>query len=442
MRPDNKTVTMEEYPVPISIDAEYQILSDIIGGGDPELMYKATEVLTEESFANDSTRRVWTVIKEMHDAGEPVELTTVLGRIDGATYGRIIGYSAEYGHTAEAHLRALESLALRRRAYMFAFNIVQRASGEMAVDYLSEAPRQFSDIVDGTQRSKGPRKIGDVINSFADEIQEREAARKEGKTGRIPTSFTALDSNTGGGFGPGQLIILAARPSVGKTSVMLQMARAAASVCPTEVFSLEMTEYELVEKIFRSTGEITTEHLDRSMDWEAFNRVTAWCERMGLYLNTRARSLGDICSRIRADSHRGICKVAFIDYLGLINDGMPNTMPKAQRIGTVTRTLKELAQTCGIPIVLLCQLNRGSAEGNRPPQLYDLRDSGDIEQDADIVIMLQHLDEQEDRDNREPGENGEILRLWVRKNRHGRRDWRLYCTIGRNYNYFEQKGYC
>lgn len=102
MRPDNKTVTLDEYPVPVSIDAEYQVLSDIIGGGDSELMYKATELLTEESFANDSTRRAWAVIKEMHDAGEPVELTTVLGKIDNATYRRMIGYSAGYGHTAEA----------------------------------------------------------------------------------------------------------------------------------------------------------------------------------------------------------------------------------------------------------------------------------------------------------------------------------------------------
>ena len=160
-----------------------------------------------------------------------------------------------------------------------------------------------------------------------------------------------------------------------------------------------------------------------------------------LWIDEYARSIDDIEIRLAQAHNQGHADVAYIDYLGLINDGMPNTMPKAQRIGTVTRALKELARVCEIPIVLLCQLNRGSAEGNRPPQLYDLRDSGDIEQDADMVIMLQHLGENEERDNRQAGEYGEILRLWVRKNRHGRRDWYLFCGIDRFYNYFEQKGW-
>lgn len=442
MNQRNTTITVAEYTIPTSADAELQVLADIFLGGDPGVISMAMERLTDECFATETTRQAWHTIAAMYAAGEPVDASTVLGKIDQGTYVKIISVSsASCGRTAEVHISNLEALAMRRRAYLFAARILQRASSENSVDYLADAPRLLEEIVDGMRSGNGPRKLGDVINSLADQLQEQEQAQKEGRVFKIDTGFPALNENTGGGFGPGQLIVLAARPSVGKTSVMLQMARAAARVCQVEVFSLEMTERELAEKILCSTGEITTRNLDREMDWAAFERATAQCERMGLHLNTRARSLGDICARIRADSHRGICKVAYIDYLGLINDGMPNTMPKAQRIGTVTRALKELARVCEIPIVLLCQLNRGSAEGNRPPQLYDLRDSGDIEQDADMVIMLQHLGENEERDNRQAGEYGEILRLWVRKNRHGRRDWYLFCGIDRFYNYFEQKGW-
>jgi replicative DNA helicase len=149
------------------------------------------------------------------------------------------------------------------------------------------------------------------------------------------------------------------------------------------------------------------------VNWEKYEEAVAMAVHQNLRINDKAKSLDELCTKIMLDAQTGQCDVAFIDYLGLINhDDRRKTL--AQIIGDITKRLKNVAGECNIPVVLLAQLNRESAKENRSPQLTDLRDSGSIEQDADVVLMLERP-----RDEMGVVEDNKID-MWVRKNRGGK----------------------
>ena len=235
--------------------------------------------------------------------------------------------------------------------------------------------------------------------------------KAEGKVLRVPTGIQQLDYITYGGFNAGNLVILAARPSVGKTAIMLQMAKAAAFTGKNvNLFNLEMTNTELAQRLLFSTGHLAPLQVARGeVEWSSFELAASRFAGKPMYLNDSSRTLEEIRARIVMNVQAGKCDVAFIDYLGLIKKNS-NNKTMAQAIGEITNELKNLALSCKIPIVLLCQLNRVSASEKRPPEMHDLRDSGDIEQDADIILMLERPQEDE---------SGRAVNVWVRKNRQG-----------------------
>ena len=183
-----------------------------------------------------------------------------------------------------------------------------------------------------------------------------------------------------------------------------------------------MTDEELVQRLIVGTGLVSTlELVSGNVDWQNYERAAQMAISKNLIINDRAKSLDEICTNITLAVQRGKCKIAFIDYLGLIRHS-DRSKTQAQIIGDITHRLKGVAMECRIPIVLLCQLNRESAKENRSPVLTDLRDSGEIEQDADVVLMLERPRDDmgttiEDR-----------IDMWVRKNRTGK------CTFDEAYH--------
>ena len=260
---------------------------------------------------------------------------------------------------------------------------------------------------------KGTQHISEVLQEVGEQIETLQRDRESGKMLRIPTGFPTLDYLFYGGYNKGNLVILAARPSVGKTAVMLQMAKTAAKYGKAvNVFSLEMTNPELVQRFLASeSSAMNPWGMARGeIEWNAFEAVAGRLVSKPIFLNDSARTIEDISQRIKMNAMSGKCDIAFIDYLGLIkmNSKGGNL---SQAIAEVTKDLKALAKECGIPVVLLCQLNRASASEKRPPEMYDLRDSGGIEQDADIVLMLEKASEEEE---------AREVNIWVRKNRQGK----------------------
>lgn len=413
-------VAIEEFPIPESSDLERQLISDVVAN--PETMPDVLLMVTPEVFSGEERRKIWNRIIDMFNAGEDIDLVSVYAKVGRAYSQEVMSSKTEPGTPMSviSHAKLLCDAAARRRAYFSAIELLKSSTtpGNTEEDMLAETQR-VTDAVRGTYwAANGQALIEDVVNLIADEAQEQERLAREGKSLRVTTGFKNLDWLTYRGFGPGNLVILAARPSVGKTAVMLQMARAAAEAgTPVQIFSLEMTKQELGKRMLFSSGLVSPAQLaSGQVDWGNFERAAAMISSLPIEINDSSRDCSDIVSRILISRQRGRCGIAFIDYLGLMVDKYDYRVSLTQALGAKTAALKAAAKTAGIPIVLLCQLNRDSAKDNRAPMLFDLRDSGSIEQDADIVLMLEQAQSQATADS--PMD----VNMWVRKNRQFKKD--------------------
>ena len=382
----------------------------------PEQIPLAKTILSGQMFSVEEYASLWRILVEMDSQGKIIDLMTVGARIGNVNAARIIGQSYGIGTPMSVtdHCNALREASLRRTIFVSSLKLLEcSGSNSYRVEDLIGMQDQLRDrIIEESQAGSGTRTITDVLNGLSESLEAIQMKSRQGKSPRVPTGFPTLDYLSFSGFNAGNLIVLSARPSVGKTAVMLQMAKSAAYYgFRAAIYSLEMTSEELCQRLLFATGFVTPKQLSEgSAHWESIEKGNAELSTLPLYLNDEARSIDELSTDIMISHQRGRCDIAFIDYLGLIQSG--NTrQPLYVSIAEKTGRLKQLAKKCHIPIVLLCQLNRNSETDGRAPELHDLRDSGAIEQDADIVLML----ERQTKDL-----NDHSLYMWVRKNRNGR----------------------
>lgn len=420
MRNDKKELCLSDFPMPSTTEMELQVIADLVSN--PEEMQDARGIIKPEMFSDEQCRHAWNTLCAMEDSHQTIDLVTINEREDkDFIINRIIPKLNTSGLLAtHTHLAMLAGLSIKKKSYQFAIRMLQAATDNAAsLDDLLSLPEDFASAVRadlGADADSVP--LNDAINALADTIEKEQEERAKGRPTRVPTGISNLDWLTYGGFGPGQLVILAARPSVGKTALALSMARAAASAgVPATIFSLEMTNQELAQRLLLSTGRITPQQIaSGQMEWTDFDAAAGRFDKAPLFLNDTSRTIDEIATRIILNSQHKKCRIAFVDYLGLIDTRTEGNKPLYQIIAGITKRLKQVAKECRIPIVLLCQLNRASASDNRPPQLFDLRDSGSIEQDADIVLMLERPSTLADTSTNEDAR----LNMWVRKNRQGK----------------------
>lgn len=419
MRNDKKDLCLSDFPFPSSTAMERQVIADLISN--PGEMQEARRIIKADTFADEQCRHAWTTLCEMQDKGEEIDLVSVFNRLDKGFMGNVIvPLTAQSGFLAtHTHCNILASMAVKQKTYQFGLRMLQAATdNSISLDDLISLPEDFASAVRADLCADADSvPITDAINALADTIQQEQEERAKGRPTKVPSGIGNIDWLTYGGFGPGQLVILAARPSVGKTAIALSMARAAATAgVPATIFSLEMTNQELAQRLLLSTGRITPQQIaSGQMEWTEFDAAAGRFDKAPLYLNDTARTIDDICTRIILNHQHRRCNIAFVDYLGLLDFRSEGKIPLYQQIAAATKRFKQTAKQCRIPIVLLCQLNRNSVSDNRPPQMQDLRDSGSIEQDADIVLMLERptpTDATTYDDAR--------LNMWVRKNRQGK----------------------
>lgn len=407
--------TISEYPLPDSLSTEIQVIADIISV--PETLMDAERILTPEMFTDNRCRDAFLALKTMSNEGMQIDLPSSFGRIDrDLMKDGIIPMMRNVGGavTALQHYASLKDFDIRRKCYFKAVMMLSNAcNSNVAVqDLINDSGSFAEELRKEIDTDKGTQHISKVLEEVGDSLEELQKDRQSGKMLRTPTGFGTLNFYTYGGFNAGNLVILAARPSVGKTAIMLHMAKAAASAGKNvNIFSLEMTNQELVQRFLSSESDALNQWsmAKGDIEWSAFEMAAGNLSSKPIYLNDSARSIEDISQRITLNSMAKKCDIAFIDYLGLIKLGKIGNL--SQAIAECTRDLKALAKSCKIPIVLLCQLNRASASEKRAPELYDLRDSGGIEQDADIVLMLERSGDDPD---------GKDVNMWVRKNRQGK----------------------
>jgi replicative DNA helicase len=445
--------SLSDIPVPDSSTIEWQVLSDIMA--ENGTMATVSDIVDESHFTSDLRKAVWNECVRRFNEGQPFDMPNVAVAV-GPEFVQHI-YRTDSGidelgfRYAEEHARALHTAIVRRRCYHAALSILNLSQEQGTTDAsiyagAAEAVAQLEPT-----KVRGEIALVDAINELADEIQKRTDDASSGRPNRITTGIRSIDDVLYGGMAPGQLIILSARPSVGKTALALHMLKAsAAQGRSAAMFSIEMTYDELTMRLIASVSEeyedenyggldkprrsIVTPYkiangFDSQDDWDRFEQAAAQLDKLPIVINDNARDLRDIVSRMTVLNKQGRCDVAYIDYLGLIKQAAADPRaPLYQQIADITGTLKATAKSLRIPIVLLCQLNREAAKQNKAPQLYNLRDSGSIEQDADVVLML----------NQTAGPRLPDLEVWVRKNRQGEKDFGVLMRPSDNYMDFKE----
>lgn len=407
-----QTMTMDNFPLPDSLSTEIQVIADLVSV--PESIMDASRILTPDMFEDERCRNAFLALKKMSEDRMVIDLPSVWGRIDSDLMQKgIMPMMVNVGGavTVMQHYSSLKDFYIKRRCYFKAIELLMSATDTSvsSADLIMRTGQFAESLREEMDTEKDTLHISEVLNELGAEVEERQRLKAEGKALRVPTGIYSLDYLTYGGFNAGNLVILAARPSVGKTAVMLQMAMAAAKAGKSvNLYNLEMTNTELAQRMLFSTGRVTPLQMARGeVEWRDFEQASGEYAGRPIYLNDSVSTAEEIISRISLNAQRGKCDIAFIDYLGLIQ--MNSRLQLKEAIAEVTKRLKNVAKEYRIPIVLLCQLNRASASENRPPMMHDLRDSGAIEQDADIILMLERSAENE----------GEI-NMWVRKNRQGK----------------------
>lgn len=404
---------------------EWQVINDVIVG---DCMDQDVNIVTPDCFSTKERRDIWNACVEIFNAGEEVGVTSVSNIVGNDFLMKL--YATERLETptyqsAIPHALMLRDAYTRRKVYQAGLDLLMLSTKKGTdEDALVAAVGDIASKIQGENIQKEAM-VRDIFQDISAKV-ERRATDPTAVTG-ITTGFPCIDHLTPfDGISAGNLVILAARPSVGKTAVMLQMARAASAAGhPVAVFSLEMTNEELGNRLLFSTERVNAQQLAfGNVDHDEFSQAVAELSPLPITVNDKSRTLREIVSRMTILRHHGRCDCAYIDYLGLIRTEGDGRTPLYQIIAETTGTLKAVAKQLEIPIVLLCQLNRDAAKIQDAPQLFHLRDSGGIEQDADMVLMLHQVETLEDRPD---------VRIYVRKNRHGRRD--DFVTVRPNESY-------
>ena len=403
-----KILTLDDYPLPETNVYEHRLLATIIQ--DYTLANEVMSIIKREMFSCEQTQQIWDVFCDMYYKKETIDMLTILPRVDKKYYlDNILSAQAVFSPIATMDL-ALGFLDtyIKRMAYIESVTALQKITNGVSSDVIREGFDTFSKRV----TSGIGNKVGDDANEIANELADE---LSKGKVTRVATHIRTLDYFTYGGFNGGNLVILAARPSVGKTTIAMQIAQAAsADNNKTLVFSLEMTKKELVQRLLQSTGLVSQyELVTHNINWDNYERALGMVVNSNLIINDDAYNIHDIRHKIITSVKMQGVKMVLIDYLQLMKGANP-MLSKNDQVGELTSALKQTAKQCNIPIIVLSQLSRENVRENRSPQLYDLRDSGCIEQDADIVVMLE----------RSKDDMGAIIDnkidMWIRKNRAGK----------------------
>ena len=403
-----KILTLDDYPLPETNVYEHRLLATIIQ--DYTLANEVMSIIKREMFSCEQTQQIWDVFCDMYYKKETIDMLTILPKVDKKYYlDNILSAQAVFSPIATMDL-ALGFLDtyIKRMAYIESVTALQKITNGVSSDVIREGFDTFSKRVTSGIGNKVGDDASEIANELADELSK-------GKVTRVATHIRTLDYFTYGGFNGGNLVILAARPSVGKTTIAMQIAQAAsADNNKTLVFSLEMTKKELVQRLLQSTGLVSQyELVTHDINWDNYEKALAMVVNSNLIINDDAYNIHDIRHKIITSVKTQGVKMVMIDYLQLMKGANP-MLSKNDQVGELTSALKQTAKQCNIPIIVLSQLSRESVRENRSPQLYDLRSSGAIEQDADIVVMLE----------RSKDDMGAIIDnkidMWIRKNRAGK----------------------
>lgn len=412
---------------PHNIEAEQAVLGAILI--DQDALTSASELLVPDSFYRTKHQKIFEAMLGLSDKGEPIDLVIMtsamadqglLEEVGGVSYLAELAEVVPTAANVEYYARIIAEKALLRRLIRTATHIVSDGyEREDDVDgLLNEAEKKILEVSHQTN-AKAFQNIKDVLVDAYDKIELLH--NQKGEVTGIPTGFTELDKMTAG-FQRNDLIIVAARPSVGKTAFSLNIAQNVATKTDENVaiFSLEMGSDQLVMRMLCAEGNIDAQRLRTgsltSDDWAKLTMAMGSLSNAGIYIDdTPGIKVNEIrakCRRLKQEQGLGM---VLIDYLQLIQGSGKSGENRQQEVSEISRTLKGIARELQVPVIALSQLSRGvESRQDKRPMMSDIRESGSIEQDADIVAFLYR----EDYYDRET-ENKNTIEIIIAKQRNG-----------------------
>ncbi|MBR7831685.1 replicative DNA helicase [Actinospica durhamensis] len=421
--------TFERTP-PQDVAAEQGVLGGMLLSKDA--IADVIDVVKGRDFYQPKHEQIFDAILDLYGRGEPADAVTVaneltkrneLARIGGPAYLHTLMESVPTAANAGYYAEIVHERAILRRLVEAGTRITQMGYATDGSDLDEIVNRAQSEIYSVTEQRAGEdyAPLSDIMEGALDEIES--IANRSGQMTGVPTGFTDLDSLTQG-LHPGQMIIVAARPAMGKSTIGLDFARSCSikNGLTSAIFSLEMGRNEITMRLLSAEARVALHHMRSGTmtddDWARLARRMGEVSAAPLFIDDSPNmSMMEIRAKCRRLKQRHDLRLVIVDYLQLMSGASGSRRPenRQQEVSEMSRNLKLLAKELGVPIVAIAQLNRGPEQRtDKKPMMSDLRESGSLEQDADVVILL-HREDAYERESPRAGEAD----LIIAKHRNG-----------------------
>ncbi|MDQ0114313.1 replicative DNA helicase [Paenibacillus harenae] len=415
---------------PFNLEAEQSVVGSILLS--PDAFEEIADRLSSDKFLDKALKLVYRVMLELRDSGTPIDLVTLTAelhdrgeveQVGGVSFLTRLASSVPTASNISYYADIVLDMALRRDSIAIARQLYNHARNEQDVSsFVALAEKQIGKLTTANKPARAFRTMKDALFQVFEEAEQKYANRHDNKgvTG-LPSGLTDLDRMTAG-FQKSDLIIVAARPSVGKTAFALNIAqhvgvRAKETVA---IFSLEMSAEQLVQRMMSAEGSIDGAKMKsgyyESDDWQKMTHAIGVLSDANIYIDdTPGITVQEIRSKcITLKKEKGLGMI-LIDYLQLIQGRGKSGENRQQEVSEISRTLKQIARELEVPVIALSQLSRGVEQRqDKRPMMSDLRESGSIEQDADIIAFLyrdDYYDKQSSKKN--------IIEIIIAKQRNG-----------------------
>ncbi|MDR3081225.1 MAG: replicative DNA helicase [Streptomyces sp.] len=423
---DGAGSSFERVP-PQDLDAEQSVLGGMLLSKDA--IADVVEILKGRDFYRPAHETVYQAILDLYAKGEPADPITVaaeltkrgeITKVGGPPYLHTLVQTVPTAANAEYYAQIVHERAVLRRLVEAGTRITQMGyAADGDIDEIVNGAQAEIFAVTEQRTAEDYLPLSEIMEGALDEIEA--IGSRSGEMTGVPTGFTDLDQLTNG-LHPGQMIIIAARPAMGKSTLALDFARAASIKhnLPSVIFSLEMGRNEIAMRLLSAEARVALHHMRSGTmtdeDWTRLARRMPDVSAAPLYIDDSPNlSMMEIRAKCRRLKQRNELKLVIIDYLQLMQSGSKRSESRQQEVSDMSRNLKLLAKELELPVIALSQLNRGPEQRtDKKPMVSDLRESGSIEQDADMVILL-HREDAYEKESPRAGE-ADII---VGKHRNG-----------------------
>ena len=432
--PDNNFFTLNDIQMPYSMESEQAVLGCILS--DPSCLNQVAIILNSDAFFMPQHKNIFNAMLTLDSMGSKIDPLVVLNMLvengtfdsnQGKQYLLDLAQSVPTTQNVEMYAKIVKEKYYVRQLISISSETIESAVNQKdtADVLLDSAEQKIYDIRKG-KVSNAPSKLGDVILNDVYQTLKYLTGEDAEKYKGYTTGFSDLD-NILTGLNRSDLIIVGARPAMGKTSFALNLARNVSVIAKRKVlfFSLEMTKEQLAMRVLGTESGVSSKKMRSGQispnEWKEIGEATSRLSSAELYFDDTS---GITVPEMKAKARRLGAECIMIDYLGLVTSSV-RAENRVNELEQITKSLKAMAKDLNVPIICLAQLARGTEERGKShkPQLSDLRGSGSIEQDADIVLMLYREDyykgeKEKDENGDQPAEINKVSVI-VTKNRHG-----------------------